>query len=604
MNGGFDGKAFAAALDPVPGVYQMIDGEGNTLYIGKAKRLRNRVKSYFTKKSAGPRLSAMRSQIAAIEIHLTRTENEALILENRLIKSCHPKYNIMLRDDKSYPYLFLSSAERFPRLAFHRGARKQKGSYFGPFPGVRAVRETMNTLQKLFHVRQCEDTVFAHRSRPCLQYQIKRCQAPCVDHISVQQYARDVRYTRQFLEGRSSTVLDELVEQMDQASSALEYEQAAIYRDRIAKLKRVQQKQFVDGVAGDLDLLGVWRDGDRLAVHLVSVRGGRNMGGRTLFPKAPLGQQEGEILAAFISQYYQRHQVPRELIVSAPIPDQGFLATALSTGSGKRVSIVARPRGARARTLEFTIKNARYALELRQVSAAGYGERNLALSELLDFPETLQRVECFDVSHISGEATVASCVVFGVEGPIKAEYRRFNIRGVEAGDDYGAMRQAVQRRYQRVVGGEGQLPDLLLIDGGIGQLNQVAAVMDELGVVGVMLVGVAKGAQRSAGAEVLVVRGRSDPLYPGHHSTASRLIQEIRDEAHRFAIAAHRAKRGKARRQSVLQQIPGIGPRRRAAILKQFGGLQGVAGAGVEELTSVPGFSRELAQRVYNALHE
>lgn len=598
----FDGKTFARKLTGAPGVYRMFDAQDQLLYVGKALSLRKRVASYFARPHEEPRLAAMVAQIARIDTTVTRTESEALMLEAQLIKSLNPRYNILLRDDKSYPYIRLSKHD-FPRLTFHRGARDQNSEYFGPYPSVTAVRETINLLQKLFRIRNCTDSYFRNRSRPCLQYQIKRCSAPCVAFISEADYTESVRHARMFLEGRSSTIVDELGKEMERASSALEFEQAATARDSIAALQTIQARHYVRGVSADMDVMSCVITGHVACVSVLFFRNGINLGSQDFFPRLVLDSGHGEVLHSFISQYYLERPVPAEIIVSHPPRQAPLLQSALTAQAGHKVAIKSNVRADRARFLELARHNAEAGITSRLASRHTLDLQLEALRELLGLAQAPQRIECFDISHTMGEATVASCVVFGPEGAEKSHYRRFNIRDITPGDDYAAMHQALTRRYRRVVQGDGALPDLLLIDGGKGQVNQALDVLTELGVSGVMVVGVAKGTGRRGGDEHLVVADSGQELYPGATSAASHLIQTIRDEAHRFAISGHRARRQKARNTSTLEDIPGIGVRRRAALLRHFGGLAGVSSAGVEELMQVKGISRDLATRIYGFFH-
>ena len=598
---GFDASEFLRHLTSHPGVYRMLGNDGEVLYVGKARNLKNRVSSYFRSGGLSPKTQVLMGQVINVEITVTHTESEALILENTLIKSLQPRYNILLRDDKSYPYIYLSSSQTYPRLTLHRGARKAKGRYFGPYPNATAVRESLHLLQKVFRVRQCEDSFFENRSRPCLQYQIKRCTAPCVELISPAAYAEDVRHTVQFLEGRNSEVIDELAQRMDAAAAALEYEEAARYRDQIVNLRHIQERQYVSGERGDLDILAVVAAGGVACVQVFYIRAGRNLGNKAFFPRIPGETVPGEILSAFVTQYYLGREVPNELLVNIDLPDAELLVRVLSEQAGHTVVLSSRVRGERARWVEMAERNAQHAVQARVSSRAGMYQRYEALQLALGLEEPVARLECFDISHTQGEATVASCVVFGLEGAVKSDYRRFNIEGIEPGDDYAAMAQALLRRYTRISAGEGVLPDLILIDGGKGQLSAAGRVLDELQL-SVPMVGVAKGPERKAGWEVLHLRdGRELRLAadnPGLH-----LIQQVRDEAHRFAITGHRARRGRSRTESPLEAIPGIGPRRRQQLLRQFGGLREVARAGVEDLLKVKGVSRELAQAIYNAFH-
>ena len=602
MDEPFDPREFLRHLTSRPGVYRMLGEDGEILYVGKARNLKKRLSNYF-RKALDTKTQALMNQMARIEVTVTHTESEALILENTLIKGHQPRYNVLLRDDKSYPYIHISTDQDYPRIALHRGARKGGGRYFGPYPSAHAVRESLYLLQKVFRVRQCEDSVFRNRSRPCLQYQIKRCSGPCVGLVTPEEYARDVEHTILFLEGRNDRVIAELVEHMEQAAERLEFELAALYRDRIASLRRVQERQYVSGERGDLDIVAAAVEGGAACVQIFFIRGGRNLGNKAFFPKCPAGAGEEEVLAAFAAQYYLKHEPPRLILVNRMAEgDRDWLAQALSERVGHRVEIRSRVRGERARWLEMAVRNARHALGARLASRAGMARRLEALREALGLEEAPERLECFDISHTRGEATVASCVVFDAEGPVKSAYRRFNIEGITGGDDYAAMEQALSRRYTAVQEGEGVLPDVLLIDGGKGQVAAAQRVLDELGVAGLSLIGVAKGRERRPGWETLHrPDGSSFELAPD--SAALHLIQQIRDEAHRFAISGHRQRRARARKASPLEAIPGIGPKRRQQLLRQFGGLREVARAGVEDLSKVKGISRELAQQIYDAFH-
>jgi excinuclease ABC subunit C len=586
-----------------PGVYRMMDDGGKVLYVGKAKDLKRRVASYFSR-PLDRRLQLMVSQVSHIEFTVTNTEGEALLLENNLIKSLRPRFNVMLRDDKSYPYIYLSTQDAYPRLAFHRGSTKGGGRYFGPYPSAWAVRDTLQLLQKLFPVRQCQDSFFRNRSRPCLQYQIRRCSGPCVGLISEADYAADVEHTIKFLDGRADEVIKELVRLMEAAADALEFERAAVLRDQIATLRRIQERQYVSTRGGDSDIAAGAQGGGLSCVQVFFIRGGRNLGNKTFFPQAPEGIGEGELLSAFLAQFYADKEVPAEIVAGARLEDRELLEHAFSERAGRRVVIKSRVRGDRARWLEMARGNATLALQSRLGSQAGYGQRLEALREALELDELPQRMECFDVSHTGGERTVASCVVFDGEGPRKSDYRRFNIEGVTPGDDYAAMGQALTRRYNRIKQGEYPVPDLLFIDGGRGQIGAVEDALQELAISGVTLVGVSKGPDRKAGAEQLWLSGRNTAVILAADSPAMHLIQQIRDEAHRFAITGHRQRRGKARRTSALEGIPGIGPKRRQGLLRQFGGIQGLARAGVEDIARVEGISRQLAQQIYDTIHQ
>jgi excinuclease ABC subunit C len=603
----FDHQAFLKTLTGRPGVYRMLDGEGTVLYVGKASNLKKRVASYFRQSGLAPKTRALMAQVQGVEITVTHTESEALLLENNLIKALKPRYNILLRDDKSYPYIYLSEGDAFPRLAYHRGARRAKGRYFGPYPGAGAVRESLNLLQKLFRVRQCEDSFFRNRTRPCLQYQIQRCTAPCVGLIDAAAYAEDVRHTVMFLEGKSSAVIDELVTKMETASAQLAFEQAAHYRDLIASLRRVQESQYVSGERGDLDVIAAAIAGGLACVQVFFVRDGRNLGNKTFFPRHVEGAGVDEVLSAFLTQYYlggvAGRTVPSEILVNQALEEGELLQQVLAEDSGHKVQISSRLRGERARWVAMAVANAQNALDAQLANKATVLHRFEALQDALGLDTPPQRLECFDISHTMGEATVASCVVLDTSGPVKSDYRRFNIEGITPGDDYAAMHQALTRRYTRLKKGEGKLPDILLIDGGKGQVAEAAAVLEELQVSGVGLVGVAKGPDRKPGQEVLIMPGRKTPTVLAADSPSLHLIQQIRDEAHRFAITGHRQRRAKARNTSVLEGIAGLGPKRRQQLLKQFGGLQEVARAGVEDLASIPGISKQLAQRVYDVFH-
>ncbi len=599
----FDGKEFVRTLTTSPGVYRMFDADREPLYIGKAGNLKKRVGSYFLKPSMQPRIAAMVAQIARMEITLTRTEAEALLLEAQLIKSLKPRYNILLRDDKSYPYIYISAAEEFPRMAFHRGAKTGKGEYFGPYPSAWAVRESLNLMQKLFLVRQCENSYFRNRSRPCLQYQIKRCSAPCVGLIEAAEYQDSVRHAAMFLQGKSNVIIDELGTGMERASKALDFEHAARLRDQIATLKRLQAQSYVQGASADLDALACHIDGGMACVSVLYFRNGVSLGSRDFFPRLPTEAAAGAVLASFIAQYYLDKPVPRELILSDEPDDAAALAEMLSVQAGHSIEIKTQVRTDRARFVELARKNAQAALTARLASNQTMRARFEALRDLLELGDLPQRLECFDISHTMGELTVASCVVFGPEGAEKSYYRRFNISGIEPGDDYAAMRQALERRYKRIQAGEGVLPDILLIDGGKGQVTQALEVLADLGISGVLVVGVAKGAERRAGHETLIRGDNGKSLWPGPESAALHLIQSVRDEAHRFAITGHRQRREKAREKSRLEEIAGIGGKRRTALLKHFGGINGVATAGIEELAQVKGLSRELATKIYAVFH-
>lgn len=597
----FDGKAFAAGLSTAPGVYRMYAADDALLYVGKAGALRKRVGSYFTSSPKSPRILSMLSQVARMDVTVTRTEAEALLLENQLIKSLTPRYNVLLRDDKSYPYVLLTR-EEWPRIAFHRGARAVPGRYFGPYPGAGAVRETLNLMQKLFRIRNCEDSVFRNRSRPCLQYQIGRCSAPCVGLVSEADYTEAVRRASLFLDGRSDELTRELGSAMEQAAANLEFEQAARLRDLVASIRTLQARQYVDGHAADLDVLACAMQGSQACVLLLAFRDGRNLGTRTFFPKTNGEDSAEEVLGAFVSQYYAEQPAPQEIVLDREIPEAELIEHALTAAAGRKVQLKWSVRSERAGYLDLAKRNAEIALVTELGSRNAQTARSEALKELLGLPEVARRIECFDISHTMGEATVASCVVFDANGAVRSQYRRYNITGITPGDDFAAMHQAIERRFRRAVEEGGVLPDVLLIDGGAGQLAQAQAALADLGVDGVTLVGVAKGVERRAGHETLVLPDGRE-LRPGAASPALQLIQQVRDEAHRFAITGHRGKRQKARMTSKLEDIPGIGPRRRASLLKHFGGLAGLKAAGADEIARVDGVNAALAERIYANLH-
>ncbi len=603
---GFDSGAFLASCTRHPGVYRMFDGEGRLLYVGKASNLKKRLSSYFRKSGLAPKTAALVARIAQIEITVTGNETEALLLEQTLIKEWRPPYNILLRDDKSYPYVFLSSEDDFPRLGIHRGAKTAKGRYFGPYPSGLAIRESLNLLQKAFQVRQCEDSYYRNRTRPCLQYQIKRCKAPCVGLVSAEEYAEDVRRSALFLDGRSNQLAEELGAAMEQAAMALDFERAAVLRDQIALLRRVQDQQSMEGGSGDVDVVAAMVSPGGACVHLISVRGGRVLGSKNFFPQVAIEEAGADVLAAFLAQYYlgsAERDLPGELIVNGLHDDFPALAAAIAAVRGRELAISHRVRGTRARWQQLAVTNAEQALAARLANRRHVAARLEALGEALGLAEPPQRLECFDISHSSGEATVASCVVFGPEGPLKSDYRRFNIEGVTAGDDYAAMQQALRRRFRRLKDGEGRMPDILLVDGGKGQLNMAREVLQELAVVDLVLLGVAKGETRKPGLETLYLNDAEHEFTLPGHSPALHLIQQIRDEAHRFAITGHRARRGKARRTSTLEEVPGVGPKRRRELLRHFGGLQELARASAEEIAKAPGISKKLAESIYAALH-
>lgn len=598
--GAFDAAAFVTSLPARPGVYRMLGASGEALYVGKAGDLKKRVSSYFQKSQHGPRIAMMLSQVTGIEITVTRSEGEALILENNLIKSLSPRYNILFRDDKSYPYLMLGGGE-FPRLGFHRGAMDKTCRYFGPFPHAGAVRESIQLLQRVFRLRTCEDSVFANRSRPCLLHQIRRCTAPCVGLISATAYAQDVGAAQLYLEGHSDAALKRLEARMQEASEGLRYEEASRYRDQIQSLVKVSQRQYADtGTDAEADIIAVVTEQGLVCVNLMMVRGGRQLGDRSFFPQNAEEHDIAEILAAFVAQHYLERPAPPILVIGAEL-DSAELEAILSGHAQRSVRIVTHAMGDRRAWLEMAKQNA---LQAARVKLAGHGTQGVrlaALREALGVAETVQRIECFDVSHTMGEAPVAACVVYDRMDMRHGEYRRYNIEGVTPGDDYAALAQALARRYGRIAGGEGVAPDLIFIDGGRGQAGAARAALAEVGLSDIAIVGIAKGPERKPGFEELWIGDRCVMLSaddPGLH-----LIQSIRDEAHRFAVAGHRARRSRRRMTSTLEGIAGVGAKRRKQLLTRFGGLKGVVAASIEDLAQVEGISRKLAEKIYQELH-
>ncbi len=605
MDETFDPKKLLANLTELPGVYRMLDAQGKVLYVGKAKNLKKRVASYFRENLASPRIALMVAQVAQIETTVTRSEAEALLLENNLIKSLAPRYNILFRDDKSYPYIVITRDD-FPRLGFYRGHTDRRSDFFGPFPSSSAVRESINLLQKMFRLRTCENTVFANRSRPCLLYQIKRCSGPCVGLIDPEKYAQDVRMASLFLLGRGQEIIDQLEVSMDKAAAALAFEQAATYRDQIQSLRQIQDRQFIEsGKSEDVDIVVAVEAYGMVCINLAMVRNGRHLGDKPQFPSNATGSPAAEVLSAFLAQHYVVHPPPVAIYLNCPLPDNEFKEVLPALG-GRAIS-VSEPRQVMHKVwVDMAEQNARLALSVRRKTSERQEYRLSALRKILGVESEEGgevRIECFDISHTQGESTVASCVVYQGDAMKKSEYRRFNIRGVRPGDDYAAMRQAVMRRYERVVSGESCAPDLILIDGGKGQIASAISALEELGLAHLPVVGVAKGGARKPGLENLVFADGREPVQLATEHPALHLIQEIRDEAHRFAISGHRAQRGKTRRTSRLDEIVGVGPKRRKALLSRFGGLQGIADAGVDQLAAVPGISRELARTIYTALH-
>ncbi len=600
----FNAKEFCAGLPLKPGVYRMLNTAGEVIYVGKALALKKRVSSYFQKASLAPRTQLMVSHIAAIETTVTRSEAEALLLENNLIKTLKPRYNILFRDDKSYPYIILSGHD-FPRLAFHRGVLDKTHEYFGPFPNAGVVRESIQLLQKIFRLRTCVDSVFSNRTRPCLLYQIKRCSGPCVNQISQQDYHEDVTNAELFLQGKQTQVVETINKKMQQAADQMEYEQAALFRDQIQALRKIREKQFVDsGKALDADVIACAASNDdsgKICVNLAMVRGGRHLGDKCFFPQNAVGCTPVTVLEAFLAQHYLNRSVPHLIIVGEKIQRE-ILQELLTQQSGRKVNINLKPVGDRRVWLKMAKENAKLALQQMMNQQASQEERLIALQSTLNMA-SLNRIECFDISHTMGEATVASCVVYDNLSMRNNEYRRFNISGITPGDDYAALNDALTRRYKKIVTGEGQLPDLILIDGGKGQVGAAKEALQELGISDASLLGVAKGEGRKPGLEQLIFPSCKKPLQLPKDHAGLHLIQQIRDEAHRFAIQGHRSRRGKARTSSTLENIDGVGAKRRKGLLGRFGGLKGVLTASVEELQQTEGISRQLAEKIYKELH-
>jgi len=599
----FNHKGFLKTLTAAPGVYQMYDVNDKLLYVGKARNLKKRLTSYFRKTGLSLRIDSMIRQVSSIEVSLTHTETEALLLESNLIKSLKPRFNILMRDDKSYPYIRLTINQDYPGLSLHRGSRKDKAEYFGPFPSAGAVRELLALLQKTIPVRQCEDGFYRNRSRPCLQYQIKRCTAPCVGLIDKNDYARDIQQAVLFINGQKDSLAETLTESMAQASAKLEFELAAELRDRISRVRQIQTKQYVSGKQGDFDIIVQVQEEGSSAIGVMFIRAGRSLGTKVLFPRFGLEQGEGEMLSAFIAQFYINKPPARLILLPIKLDDAEVLSAALTERAGFRVHIASVHRGDKRRWLDSVRINASDALRRRMATESNYRERLNNLVDVLNLPEIPERIECIDISHTQGEATVASLVVFGDQGPLNGQYRRYNIEGITPGDDYAAIHQALHRRFRRMQEKGEKYPDLLLIDGGKGQLSSACDALGELGVSGVITVGVAKGKERKAGWERLFRPGEKTPVMLPPDSPALHLVQVIRDEAHRFAITGHRRRRAKARVTSTLEDIPGIGDKKRQALLKHFGGLQGVEKAGVDDLSRVTGINRKLAKRIYDCLH-
>ncbi|MEE9321503.1 MAG: excinuclease ABC subunit UvrC [Granulosicoccus sp.] len=607
-NDSFDVASFMRTVTELPGVYRMLNANDEIIYIGKAGNLKNRLSSYFQKTLDSRKTTVLVAQIASVQTTVTASAADALLLEHNLIKEHRPRYNIVLRDDKTYPYIFISTRHEFPRLSYQRGARKIKGKYIGPYPSAGSVKRSLKLVQKLFKVRQCEDSYFSNRSRPCLQYQIKRCTAPCVGRIERANYATDVEMTIQILEGKSQEVIKNLSASMETASEALDFESAARIRDQIGSLKAINDIGTTMRDHGDTDHVAAVSGGGQCCVQVFFVRNGLNLGNKAFYPATPAGSSNAEILNAFITQFYLEHDIPREIITAEPIEDRALLMDVFSKRLGKGVSILHKVRGERARLQTLALTNAQVGLATRLASRSGMAARLESVRELTGLEDAPSHMECFDISHTMGEATVASCVVFNAEGALKSDYRRFNITDITPGDDYAAMGQALRRRYTRLLKEQRDLPDILFIDGGRGQIGVALSVMSELQIDTVQVVGVAKGPDRRPGDETLIIcrteeQGGSLERQLNNDSPALLLIQQIRDEAHRFAITGHRGKRAKTRRGSVLEEIKGLGPKRRKQLLTHFGGLRRLRMAGVEDIARVPGISEQLASRVYDELH-
>ncbi|MFF7399541.1 excinuclease ABC subunit UvrC [Achromobacter sp. NPDC008082] len=603
----FNLKSFLADLPHLPGVYRHLDAAGEVMYVGKARDLKKRVSSYFQKNLASPRIAQMVSKVARLEVTVTRSEAEALILENNLIKSLKPRYNILFRDDKSYPYLLITGHE-WPRIAYYRGATNKRGQYFGPFPNAWAVRETIQILQKVFRLRTCEDTVFANRSRPCLLHQIGRCSAPCVGAIEAAEYERDVQRAVRFLNGEAKDVMGEIEARMQQAAGELRFEEAAALRDQMGSLARVLHQQTMENTSGeDTDIIAVAVAGGKVCVNLAMVRGGRHLGDKPFFPTHAEGEAAPQVLEAFVAQHYTDNAMPPVLVCSHALPDPDLIDLLVEQAGGRPSRLLTRPQGARRSWLEQAGKNAEMALARALTESGARAGRTLALAEALDLDTDeaaldALRIECFDISHTAGEATQASCVVFEHHDMQPSLYRRYNIAGITPGDDYAAMRQVLTRRFAKVADGDAPMPGLVLIDGGKGQVEVARKVFVELGLDIQTLVGVAKGEGRKVGLETLVFADERPPVALGGESAALMLIAQVRDEAHRFAITGMRARRAKTRNVSRLEEIEGVGARRRQRLLARFGGFSGVASASIEDLASVDGISQDLAERIYEAL--
>jgi excinuclease ABC subunit C len=606
MSDVFDSKQFLKTVSQQAGVYQMFGSDDKILYVGKAKNLKNRLSSYFRQSGLPIKTQVLVNKITHIQVTITDSETAALVLEQNLIKSLRPPYNISLKDDKSYPHIFISDGD-YPRISSHRGMKHKKGNYYGPFPNSSAVYQSLSFIQKTFRVRQCEDSVFSNRARPCLQYQINRCTAPCVALIDKDAYQQDMQHAALFLKGESETLMNQLADNMDAAAAELKFEQAGVYRDQITALRQIQSDHDVESGSGQIDIFGMVKQAGSVCIHLLYIRHGRILGSKSFFPKNKLDLSESDFLAAFLEQFYIAHEnreFPQEVILNYPlaVDEKILLEQALSDRHDRKITISHKVRAQRSKWLVTAVTAAEQNLLAHLNTKQNLQQRFVALQEMMGVEEMPQRIECFDISHTFGELTVASCVVFDQTGPLKSDYRRFNIDVITWGDDYAAMEQALSRRYTRLQTGEGILPELLLIDGGKGQLNTARAVLSELGVNQVMIIGIAKGTTRKAGFETLVLESGQEKVLHSD-SPALHLLQEIRDEAHRFAITGHKQRRDKKRKTSTLEGIAGVGAKRRRELLRHFGGIQEVKAASAEDLAKVAGISKKIAEDIYSALH-
>jgi len=600
----FDSQQFLKTLTRKPGVYQMIDSRHECIYVGKAKNLHKRVSSYFNASDKDSKKRVMVSHVRQIDVIVTHTEGEALLLENQLIKKFKPRYNICLRDDKTYPHIFLSTQKKFPRLSFHRGAKGKLGRYFGPYPSAGAVRDSLSILQKIFPVRQCDDSFYANRSRPCLQHQIKRCTAPCVGLVSEKDYQSDVDNTVLFLEGKNKRLIDNLVKEMELAASDLNFERAVVFREQISQLRKIMERQYVSGSSGEVDVIACEVKEHMACIQVFFIRNGQHIGKRSFFPKMPRGKTESEVLSAFVLQFYLEKKLPKSIVLSHELVEVELTQQVFNDKAERKISLVNKPRAERAKWLKMAKDNAHMALTQKIQSRESTKARLIKLASLLDIPVEIKRMECFDISHLQGDQTVASCVVLNEDGPLKSDYRRFNIKGVTAGDDYAALAQAVSRRYIRAKNKEHIIPEVLIIDGGKGQVSAVMQALDGIEFTGVSVIGVSKGVDRKFGMEKIYrgIDGKTF-IFPSDEP-ALLLVQQIRDEAHRFAISGHRQQRGKVKTKSALEQIDGLGPKRRQLLLKQFGGLREIKAAGVDDLCTVAGINASLASRIYDFFHD